>query len=59
MRLNKGQSTVEYILLVTAVVTVIIIFMTKNGLFQQRLTTVFNSTTQSMVNVAGTLSNSM
>jgi Flp pilus assembly pilin Flp len=53
MRAHKGQSTVEYILLVTAVVLVIVLFTTGNGsLFQQRLNTVFNQTTQDMVNVA-------
>ena len=49
----KGQSTVEYILLVTAVVAVIILFTVGNkSLFQTRLTNVFNQTSQDMVNVA-------
>ena len=53
MRLNQGQSTVEYILLVTAVVAVVILFTTgNNSMFQQRLNSVFNSTTQDMLNVA-------
>ncbi len=52
----KGQSTVEYILLVTAVVAVIILFTVGNGsLFQTRLNTVFNQTTQDMLNVASRL----
>ena len=56
MRLDKGQSTVEYILLVTAVIAVIILFTTgNNSLFQQRLNSVFNSTTQDMLNVASRL----
>jgi Flp pilus assembly pilin Flp len=53
---HKGQSTVEYILLVTAVVGVIILFTTGPGnLFQTRLTNVFNQTTQDMLNVASYL----
>jgi hypothetical protein len=60
MRARKGQSTVEYILLVTAVVAVIILFTTgKNSPFQQRLNSVFNTTTQGMLNAANTLANSM
>ncbi len=56
MRALKGQSTVEYILLVTAVVAVIILFTTgNNSLFQQRLNSVFNTTTQDMLNVASRL----
>lgn len=53
MRAQKGQSTVEYILLVTAVVAVVILFTVGNGsLFQSRMTTVFNQTTQEMLNAA-------
>jgi len=60
MRAHKGQSTVEYILLVSAVIVVIILFTTgKNSLFQQRLNSVFNSTSGGMVNVADRLANAM
>jgi Flp pilus assembly pilin Flp len=53
---HKGQSTVEYILLVTAVIAVLVLFMVGNGsLFQTRLTNVFNRTTQDMLNVASYL----
>jgi len=56
MDAHKGQSTVEYILLVTAVVTVVILFTTGQGnIFQTRLNSVFNSTTQDMLNVASRL----
>ncbi len=56
MRAHKGQSTVEYILLVTAVVAVIILFTTtKDSTFQNRLTSVFNNATQDMLNVASRL----
>jgi len=60
MDANKGQSTVEYILLVTAVITVVILFTTGNGnVFQARLNSVFNTTTQDMLNVAARLQSNM
>ena len=53
MRAQKGQSTVEYILLVTAVVAVIVIFTTGNkSAFQQNLNSVLNTTSQDMLNAA-------
>jgi len=57
MRLDKGQSTVEYILLVTAVILVIIMFTTGKGpgTFQGGLNQVFNQSTQDMINVASRL----
>jgi len=54
----KGQSTVEYILLVTAVIAAIIIFTTgSNSSLRSRLGSVFNQTTDQMQNVATRLSN--
>ncbi len=54
---QKGQSTVEYILLVTAVITVVILFTTnKDGGFQKRLTNVLNQTTIGMEDVANRFS---
>jgi Flp pilus assembly pilin Flp len=56
MRAQTGQSTVEYILLVTAVVGVIILFTVgNNSTFQTRINSVFNTTTQDMLNVASRL----
>ena len=57
MRGHKGQSTVEYILLVTAVVLVVILFTTSTGpgSFQSGLSNVFNQVTQDMVNTASYL----
>lgn len=50
---QKGQSTVEYILLVTAVIGVVVLFMTgNNNKFQQRLTNTLDISTNSMANVA-------
>ena len=57
MRAYKGQSTVEYILLVTAVTLVVILFTTGKGpgTFQGGLNQVFNTSTQTMLNVASYL----
>jgi Flp pilus assembly pilin Flp len=57
MRSHKGQSTVEYILLVTAVIAVVILFTTTKGQnsFQNSLNSVLNTTTQDMLNVASRL----
>ena len=57
MRARKGQSTVEYILLVTAVILVVILFTTGTGKgsFRNSLNQVFNQSTQDMLNVASRL----
>ena len=54
MRAHKGQSTVEYILLVTAVILVIVWFTTSkgSGSFQNSFNQVLNQSTQDMLNVA-------
>jgi len=54
MRTDKGQSTVEYILLVTAVTLVIVLFTTSKGpgSFRSSLNQVLNSATQDMLNVS-------
>ncbi len=56
MHSHKGQSTVEYILLVTAIIAVVIAFTNPTrGLFSQRVNQVFTTTTQDMLNVASYL----
>ena len=57
MRAHKGQSTVEYIMLVTAVTLVVVLFTTGKGTgtFQDGLNQVFNETTQDMINMASFL----
>lgn len=50
---RKGQSTVEYIILVTAVIAVIIFFVVKkDSPFQTVLNETLTTTTQDMVNMA-------
>ena len=56
---DKGQSTIEYILLVTAVVAVMIAFTTGSGsIFQKKLTNAVTQTSDGMVGMADRLMNS-
>jgi Flp pilus assembly pilin Flp len=57
---KRGQSTVEYVLLVTAVLAVIIAFVSGsgNGGFQSQLNTTLNQATNEMNSEAGRLSTS-
>jgi len=56
MRHNKGQSTVEYIVIVTAILAVIIAFaLSPNSPFQAQLNNVLNTATQSMGNAVSQL----
>ena len=55
-RQSSGQSTIEYILLVTAVVAVaILITGGKDSLFQKRLSNTINITTNGMETIANSL----
>jgi Flp pilus assembly pilin Flp len=58
MLTKKAQSTVEYILLVAAVIAIVVLFTTKtgSGTFQGGLNQVFNQTTQDLLNVTNRLS---
>ena len=51
-RKQKGQSTLEYIILVAAVIAIIIAFLAPNGPFRTRL----NSTLQSSADTLGNFS---
>lgn len=56
-RSKKGQSTVEYIVLVTAVLAVAILFLTSpKGPFQTRLNSTLSTVTGQMTNMADRLS---
>ncbi len=52
---EEGQSTVEYILLVTAVIAVAIAFTSPEGPFRQRFNNVIDQTTNGMGNMADRL----
>ena len=50
---KKGQSTLEYIILVTAVVAVLLVFLGPNGFFQKS----FNSTLSDVSSTMNMMSN--
>ena len=53
---RKGQSTLEYIVLVTAIIAVILVFLGPTGLFRSRLNQTLDTATNQMTNMAGRLS---
>ncbi|HBR15925.1 MAG TPA: hypothetical protein DD723_10395 [Candidatus Omnitrophica bacterium] len=55
---KKGQSTVEYIVLVTAVVGALIIFLQSGGTFQNAFNGILNQGTNSMETMSDRISNS-
>ena len=54
-RKKKGQSTVEYIILVAAVVAVLIIFLRPGGIFATAFNATLASGTNGMLNMADRL----
>ena len=57
-RKRKGQSTLEYIILVTAVIAIILVFLGPTGIFRNRFNQTLGSATNGMINMAGRLENS-
>jgi len=57
-RQKKGQSTVEYILLVAAVLAALIVFLAPNGVFQNAFSNTITSGTDGMANMANRLATS-
>jgi len=55
---KKGQSTLEYLILVVGVVAILIVFLGPNGVFQTKLNSTYASGTNGMVDMATRLSNS-
>ena len=55
---KKGQSTLEYIVLVTAVIAIILIFLGPQGVFQNRVNQTLDVATNAMTNMAGRLAGS-
>jgi hypothetical protein len=59
-RKRKGQSTLEYIILVTAVIVVIISFLVSpQSVFKTQLNTTLNATTDMMATMSSRLGNSL
>jgi len=57
-RKRKGQSTVEYIILVAAVLAALIIFLKPGGVFQSSFNRALNSGTSGMEEMANRLAES-
>ena len=54
-RKKKGQSTLEYIILVAGVVAVIIVFLRPNGQFNRQFNQTLSNATDGMVDMANRL----
>jgi len=57
-RRKKGQSTLEYIILVTGVVVILILFLKKDGPFQTAYNSTLSTGTDGMNNMANFLRSS-
>lgn len=55
---KKGQSTVEYIVLVAAVLGVILVFLGPSGIFQKTFNSILSKGSDTMLNLANRLANS-
>jgi uncharacterized protein (UPF0333 family) len=49
---NNGQNTIEYLLLVVAVVTVMLVFLAPHGKFQKGIENAMNKTTAEAITKA-------
>jgi uncharacterized protein (UPF0333 family) len=54
-RKNKGQSTIEYILLAAAVIAVLVIFLRPNGPFASSYNSALSDSAESMNSMTGRL----
>jgi uncharacterized protein (UPF0333 family) len=57
-RKKRGQSTLEYILLLTGVLVIMIVFLGPSGIFATRYNTVLQTGTDGMSSMATSLSGS-
>ena len=55
---KRGQSTLEYIILVTAVVAVLLVFLGPTGIFRSSYNTTLNTVTAGMTNMSLRMVNS-
>jgi uncharacterized protein (UPF0333 family) len=55
---KKGQSTVEYIILVAAILAALIVFLAPGGIFSTAINDTFVTGTNGMQNMAGRLATS-
>ena len=55
---KTGQSTVEYIILVAAIIALLLVFLSKNGIFQTAFNSTLSTGTSGMNAMANKLANS-
>ncbi|MDO8579971.1 MAG: class III signal peptide-containing protein [Candidatus Omnitrophota bacterium] len=55
LKKKKGQSTLEYIILVAGVIAVLIVFLAPGGIFQTSFNSILSSGTQGGVQLANAL----
>lgn len=48
----RGQSTIEYVLVVAAVIVAVLVFLSRNGIFQNALNATYDTNINSMLNAA-------
>ena len=58
LRNRKGQSTLEYIILVSAIIAIILIFLGPSGIFQKRLNATLDQVSNGMSNMSDRISKS-
>ena len=58
LRSKKGQSTVEYLILVAGVIAILIVFMREGGTFRNALNNTYTTATNGMETMANRLQNS-
>ncbi len=49
---RAGQSTIEHILVVAAVIVAVLVFLSNNGIFQNALNATYDTNINSMLNMA-------
>jgi len=49
---REGQSMIEYILVVAAVIVAVLVFLSRNGIFQNALNATYDTNINSMLNMA-------
>ena len=54
-RKKKGQSTVEYIILITAVLAVLIVFLRPGGVFSGAVNKIHDENVNALINMSGRL----
>ncbi len=56
---GRGQSTIEYVVLLTGVIAVMLIFMRPGGVFRTALNKTLDQTTNGMLDMSNRLYNAM